>query len=307
MIVASIDIGTNTVLLLIAKLKNKELIPLKNIYRIPRLGKGLLPNRNISEDKIKLLMQILEEYKEIIDSYKCDDVIVTGTYALRIAANSDTIRDKIQKQFGYFLNIIDGDTEAQIEYLGAISNLKIIKGNLAVIDIGGGSTELIFGDLQKVNFKKSFPIGSVNGTEKYLLDSPPLKKHLEQFKNELDINFSKINTQIEFNDAVAIAGTATTVACMCFGLKDFIEEKVESAILKLKDIETLIDKISNLNSSEILEDYGKIVEGREDIILAGTIILSTVIKKLALDSVRISSWGVRHGAILYKYSGKNIN
>ena len=114
-----------------------------------------------------------------------------------------------------------------------------------------------------------------------------VKKHLEQFKNELDINFSKINTQIEFNDAVAIAGTATTVACMCFGLKDFIEEKVESAILKLKDIETLIDKISNLNSSEILEDYGKIVEGREDIILAGTIILSTVIKKLALDSVRI--------------------
>ena len=182
MIVASIDIGTNTVLLLIAKLKNKELIPLKNIYRIPRLGKGLLPNRNISEDKIKLLMQILEEYKEIIDSYKCDDVIVTGTYALRIAANSDSIKEKIKKQFDYSLNNIDGEIEAQLEYLAAISNIKNITGNLGIIDIGGGSTELIFADSEIVKFKKSFAIGSVNGTEKYLSDSPPNKIQIENIR-----------------------------------------------------------------------------------------------------------------------------
>jgi exopolyphosphatase/guanosine-5'-triphosphate,3'-diphosphate pyrophosphatase len=305
MIVASIDIGTNTVLLLIAKLKNKELIPLKNIYRIPRLGKGLLPNRNISEDKIKLLMQILEEYKEIIDSYKCDDVIVTGTYALRIAANSDSIKEKIKKQFDYSLNIIDGEIEAQLEYLAAISNIKNITGNLGIIDIGGGSTELIFADSEIVKFKKSFAIGSVNGTEKYLSDSPPNKIQIENFRNKLGSVFSEVNIQFTIEEAIAIAGTATTVACMCFGLKEFIENKVESATLNLREIDKLIDHISNLNSSMILEEYGEIVKGREDIILAGTIILSTVIKKLSLESVRISSWGVRHGAILHKYSQKD--
>ena len=305
MIVASIDIGTNTVLLLIAKLKNKELIPLKNIYRIPRLGKGLLPNRNISEDKIKLLMQILEEYKEIIDSYKCDDVIVTGTYALRIAANSDSIKEKIKKQFDYSLNNIDGEIEAQLEYLAAISNIKNITGNLGIIDIGGGSTELIFADSEIVKFKKSFAIGSVNGTEKYLSDSPPNKIQIENFRNKLGSVFSEVNIQFTIEEAIAIAGTATTVACMCFGLKEFIENKVESAILNLREIDKLIDHISNLNSSMILEEYGEIVKGREDIILAGTIILSTVIKKLSLESVRISSWGVRHGAILHKYSQKD--
>ncbi len=307
MIVASIDIGTNTVLLLIAKLEKNKLISLKNEYRIPRIGKGLHPGQNISEDKIIMLIQILEEYKEVIESYKCNDVILTGTYALRVAANSDSIKEKIKKQFGYNLNIIDGETEAQMEYLAAISNLKIIKGSLGIIDIGGGSTELIFGDSKSVNFKKSFSIGSVNGTEQYLSDSPLNKVQMQNFRNKLDSVFSEINSQFAFEEAIAIAGTATTVACMCFGLKEFIENKVESATLELKEIEKLIDHISKLNSYEILEEYGEIVKGREDIILAGTIILSTVIKKLALESVRISSWGVRHGAILYKYSGENIN
>ena len=304
MIVASIDIGTNTVLLLIAKLEKNTLIPLINEYRIPRLGKGLKPGQNIAENKTSLLFQILEEYKEIIESYNCDDVILTGTYALRVAANSDSIKEKIKNQFDYNLNIIDGETEAQIEYLAAISNLKTIKGNLAVIDIGGGSTELIFGDSQKVNFKKSFSIGSVNGTEKYLFNSPPKKEKLKLFQSELNLIFSELNNQFDFQEAVAIAGTATTVACMCFGLNDFIEEKVESASLNSEAIEKLIDRISNLTSSEILDQFGKIVNGREDIILAGATILFSLMKKLKLNSVRVSSWGVRHGAILFKHLSK---
>ena len=301
MIVASIDIGTNTVLLLIAKLEKNTLIPLINEYRIPRLGKGLKPGQNIAENKTSLLFQILEEYKEIIEYYNCDDVILTGTYALRVAANSDSIKEKIKNQFDYNLNIIDGETEAQIEYLAAISNLKTIKGNLAVIDIGGGSTELIFGDSQKVNFKKSFSIGSVNGTEKYLFNSPPKKENLKLFQSELNLIFSELNNQFDFQEAVAIAGTATTVACMCFGLNEFIEEKVESASLNSEAIEKLIDHISNLTSSEILDQFGKIVNGREDIILAGATILFSLMKKLKLNSVRVSSWGVRHGAILFKH------
>ena len=304
MIVASIDIGTNTVLLLIAKLEKNTLIPLINEYRIPRLGKGLKPGQNIAENKTSLLFQILEEYKEIIESYNCDDVILTGTYALRVAANSDSIKEKIKNQFDYNLNIIDGETEAQIEYLAAISNLKTIKGNLAVIDIGGGSTELIFGDSQKVIFKKSFSIGSVNGTEKYLFNSPPKKENLKLFQSELNLIFSELNNQFDFQEAVAIAGTATTVACMCFGLNDFIEEKVESASLNSEAVEKLIDHISNLTSSEILDQFGKIVNGREDIILAGATILFSLMKKLKLNSVRVSSWGVRHGAILFKHLSK---
>ena len=304
MIVASIDIGTNTVLLLIAKLEKNTLIPLINEYRIPRLGKGLKPGQNIAEDKTSLLFQILEEYKEIIESYNCDDVILTGTYALRVAANSDSIKEKIKNQFDYNLNIIDGETEAQIEYLAAISNLKTIKGNLAVIDIGGGSTELIFGDSKNVNYKKSFSIGSVNGTEKYLFNSPPKKENLKLFQSELNLIFSELNNQFDFQEAVAIAGTATTVACMCFGLNEFIEEKVESASLNSEAIEKLIDHISNLTSSEILDQFGKIVNGREDIILAGATILFSLMKKLKLNSVRVSSWGVRHGAILFKHLSK---
>ena len=124
------------------------------------------------------------------------------------------------------------------------------------------------------------------------------------FQSELNLIFSELNNQFDFQEAVAIAGTATTVACMCFGLNDFIEEKVESASLNSEAIKKLVDHISNLTSSEILDQFGKIVNGREDIILAGATILFSLMKKLKLNSVRVSSWGVRHGAILFKHLSK---
>ena len=302
MIVASIDIGTNTVLLLITKLEKGKLFPILNEYRIPRLGEGLEPGGEITQDKIDHLFQVLEEYRNIIKSYNCEDVILTGTYALRSASNSSFIKDKIKTQFGFQLDIVDGNTEAQIAYLGAISNISKIKGNLVVIDIGGGSTELIFGDSEKVNFKKSFSIGSVNGTEKYLVNSPPSKSKITTFQNKLHLIFSELQTIISFSEAVAIAGTPTTVACMCFGLKEFSEAKVENSLLHINELEKLICNISKSTSEEILEKYGNVVNGREDIILAGAIILLTLMKIFHLDSIKVSSRGIRYGAVLNKFS-----
>jgi exopolyphosphatase / guanosine-5'-triphosphate,3'-diphosphate pyrophosphatase len=301
MIVASIDIGTNTVLLLITRFENGKLQAVLNEYRIPRLGKGLKPGKEIKQDKIELLFKILTEYKGIIESHNCDDVILTGTYALRSASNSSFIKDKIKTNFGYNLEIVDGTTEAQIAFLGATSNLTKVEGNLVVIDIGGGSTELIFGKSNEVNYKKSFSIGSVNGTENYLLKSPPEKQQITQFQNELSKIFSETNQNFTFTKAVAIAGTPTTVACMCFGLKEFSESKVENSLLLIDDIEKLINQISTMSSEEILKKYGDVVNGREDIILAGAMILLHLMKKLNLASIRVSSRGIRYGAVLYKY------
>jgi exopolyphosphatase / guanosine-5'-triphosphate,3'-diphosphate pyrophosphatase len=301
MIIASIDIGTNTVLLLITRLENGKLYPLLNEYRIPRLGKGLQPGNEISQDRIDLLFEILEEYKRIIESHNCDDVILTGTYALRSASNSSFIKDKIKSQFGYNLDIVDGSTEAQIAFLGATSNITKVEGSLVVIDIGGGSTELIFGKSNEVNYKRSFSIGSVNGTENFLLKSPPDNQLISQFQNELSQIFSEMNQNFEFTEAVAIAGTPTTVACMCFGLKEFSEAKVENSLLHIDEIEKLISVISKLTSGEILKMYGNIVKGREDIILAGAIILLNLMKKFQLTLIRVSSRGIRYGAVLYKY------
>jgi len=158
MTVASIDIGTNTVILLIAEaeLSNNSLRPLHNEYRMPRMGKGLEPDGEISEEKLNLLFPILTEYKTIIEKYSCEKILVTATNAFRLASNSKEISSEIKDKFNFDVNIISGEVEADYAFLGALSGTEISCSSL-VIDIGGGSTELIYGNRSEIFYKKSYP------------------------------------------------------------------------------------------------------------------------------------------------------
>ncbi|MEJ2195297.1 MAG: hypothetical protein P8X73_10640 [Ignavibacteriaceae bacterium] len=146
MIIASIDVGTNTVLLLLAEVNTstKSLSTILNEYRMPRLGKNLKPGGNISNDKIEMLLSILTDYQKIIESHNTDNVIVTATNAFRIADNANEIIKQIKDKFGYNVNVISGETESEYAFYGAVPKSADNKLSL-VIDIGGGSTELIIG------------------------------------------------------------------------------------------------------------------------------------------------------------------
>ena len=306
MIVASIDIGTNTVLLLIAEVQtSSEIKPLLNEYRMPRLGKGAEKNGSISQEKIDLLIDVLKEYDDFIKRYKCETVLVTGTNALRIAKNAPEIVRMIQDIFKYRIDVISGDTEAEYAYLGAISDIKNIEIPM-VIDIGGGSTELIFSNKLKILSKRSLPIGSVSATEKFLKNSPPIEKEIDSLKNELNELFKKLSYNKTPSDVVAIAGTATTLSCMNLGLKEFEEDKVEMSFITLEEINKIIKKIKVLTPSKIFENYGPVLKGREDIILAGAIILSEVMNFFSINSIKVSSRGIRYGAIV-KYFKESSN
>lgn len=299
MIIASIDIGTNTVLLLIAEVnkQTRKLMPLRNEYRMPRIGKGTNANGIINPDKLKLLFDVLQEYELLIKKYKCEKVIVTGTNALRIANNTPEISNEIKRLFNYDLEVASGDVEAEYAYLGALSALNKPASSL-VIDIGGGSTELIFGNESEINFKTSLPIGSVSATEQFLKSSPPLKSGIEHLKKELIALLKNLNENKAPDNVLAIAGTATTLACMHLNLKEFVEEKVEKSKLNSNGIKNLINELSQLASAEILEKYGPVMKGREDIILAGAIILFEIMKFFDIEELVVSSRGIRYGAII---------
>ena len=299
MIVASIDIGTNTVLLLIAKVdtKSRKLTTLSNEYRMPRIGKEINQTGKISEDKIKLLFNVLIEYDEIIKKFNCDKVIVTGTNALRIAKNTKEISEQINKIFNHELEVIPGEMEAEYAFLGATSDLKNLSASL-VIDIGGGSTELIFGDELKIKSKRSLQIGSVSATEKYLKYSPPLKSEIENLKKDLRNILVNVNENYAPDTTVAIAGTATTLACMNSGIKIFEEDKIENSTMSSDEIKQLIIQLSDLTALEILNKYGPVLTGREDIIFAGAIILSEILELFGIKKFFVSSRGIRYGAII---------
>ena len=299
MIIASIDIGTNTVLLLIAEVDkaSSKITPLLNEYKMPRIGRGLKINGNISLDRIEKLFTILSEYKSIISKYNVDDVLVTATNALRIAANSTEIAERIKKQLSWHVNIISGKSEAEFAFLGAVPVPIKNKSNL-VIDIGGGSTELILGRENNIKYTKSFQIGSVSTTENYLKHSPPLDKELDELKFKLQTIFGEIKNKLAPDTTFSIAGTPTTLFCMVNKLKTFNDSIVQGGILKYEDIVKMIQELKKLTPKEIINKYGSIMQGREDIILSGSIILLNIMKLLNLSKVIVSIRGLRYGAIV---------
>jgi len=308
MIVASIDIGTNTVLLLIAEvdIKTKKLIPLKNEYRLPRIGHDTIRTGIIKSEKINSLFEVLDEYVSIIDKYKCERVIVIGTNALRIAKNSGEISSKIHDRYNFTLQIIPGGLEAEYAYLGAISGMKNVSSAM-VIDIGGGSTELIFGSNSGIINKRSIQIGSVSATENFLKHSPPLHNEIqlltENIYSMLTTEFSK-ETKVP-DTVVAVAGTATTLGCMKLNLKEFEENQVEGSQLSMEELNDITNKLSQSTPDKILEQYGQVMKGREDIILAGAIILQKIMEYFNIEELTVSSRGIRYGAIIHWLNSLN--
>ena len=306
MTVASIDIGTNTVILLIAEaeLSNNSLRPLHNEYRMPRMGKGLEPDGEISEEKLNLLFPILTEYKTIIEKYSCEKILVTATNAFRLASNSKEISSEIKDKFNFDVNIISGEVEADYAFLGALSGTEISCSSL-VIDIGGGSTELIYGNRSEIFYKKSYPIGSVIATEKYLEYTPPLPKEIEHLELKLEEIFKEVTEKSKPEKVIAIAGTPTTLACMIKGLKEFEEAEIDGSDLTAADLQNLISEIKKLQPEQIKKTFGNVLSGREDIILGGALILKKIMEIIDLDKVMVSSSGIRYGAII-KYLKDNF-
>ena len=296
--IASIDIGSNTVLLLIAKLNGSQIIPIVNEYRIPRISAGLADSGIISDESIDKLYSILTEYKSIINEQNCDKVVLNGTQALRIAKNSETILNDIKHKFGFKLNIVSGETEALYSFKGALSSYANEK-NYVMIDIGGASTEIVFGNRDEIYFKKSFPIGVVTSKEKYLKMNPPTVDETNNFETKLGNIFGELS-QIEFNNSsiIAVAGTPTTLSALNLRLTKYSESKIEKSILSKSDLENYISKFKKMTYEDINKQFSPIISGREDVILSGTMILLFLIKMLKKNKLFVSGRGLRYGAII---------
>jgi len=296
--IASIDIGSNTVLLLVGSITNGKFSPILNKYRIPRLGRGVIKGGKILNENISRLIEILKEYKEIIQENNCKKIIITATNAMRIASNSKSIINRVDDELGMKIEIIPGEVEAKLSFLGASSTLPEIDEKV-VIDIGGGSTEVIYGSKNGIFFKNSFHIGVVSLTEKYLNIFPYQNKSLLTVKQYLEESFSVIRKEIPSNiPTIAVAGTPTTLSCIYQGLKTYNSNKVEGSVLTSDDLTHLHNILGNLSGAEIANNFGAIVKGREDVIFSGLLILKHIQDLLLSNIVYISDRGIRYGNII---------
>ena len=300
MIIASIDVGSNSVLLLIAKVNTNEkrIITSRTFYETPRISEGVSSAGYINESKQKLLFSVLEKFHGMIQQHKVDEVLITATKAFRVAGNALAIVSEIEQRFAWKTKIISGEDEARLTFLGTTYPFQDSTTLQGVIDIGGGSTEIVTGNKNQISFKKSFDIGIVSMTEKFFLHDPPQKSEIEVGVKYINYILTPTLPELEkIGIFHAVAGTPTTLACIKICTQTFDENRIDGYNLLISDIENIKTKLEKKSAEIIRRDYGEIVEGREDVLLAGTIILEQIMMKLGLRNISVSTRGLRFGVI----------
>ncbi|HOI30092.1 MAG TPA: hypothetical protein PLZ15_10080 [Melioribacteraceae bacterium] len=297
---ASIDIGSNTILLLIAEYsrESEKLTPLLNCYEAPRISAQLSMTNLISAEKIDLMMDILGKYKALIEENKVEITKVVATKAFRTAENGNLTAKTIREKFNWDVEILSGEDEARLSFLGSIPFSNPAKKFL-VVDIGGGSTELIYGSELSLSFRKSYDFGAVSLTEKHSPNNPLKITDIKKIKKTIIENAGSIRNNFSaIPEMIAVAGTPTTLSCIKQGLKTYNEDLVENSLLTTQDLREMIDMFSKYSNDEILNKFGDVVTGREDIILTGTIILLTIADLVGIDTIKVSTRGLRYGILI---------
>ena len=299
--IAVIDIGTNTVLLLIAQFDaNGQITPLVYKQRVPRLGKAVHAQKNLQVDSMVRVVEVLEEYKKIMSQFELVNTIVCGTSAVRDAQNKEQFAELIQQRVGLDLEILDGEDEALWTYRGAISGLPGIS-KATVIDIGGGSTEITTGDQHNVTNSISLDIGSVRMTERWFKHDPPLPIELDTTTEKIKTELANIkNLRQPGSTLVGVAGTATSLAILDQGQDEFSIAAVTQYYLTRDSVRSLLTKLKSMRAAEIRK-LSAVMEGRADIITAGALILLHVMTHFKFDKMIVSERGVRYGLAIREW------
>lgn len=297
---SAIDIGTNTILMLIADVDATGAIRVvRDEHAIARLGKGVDENRMISPETFERVLRQLSEYKRIHESEHSERLIACGTSALRDSANSKEFIDFIRVRLGFEIAILDGDEEAELTYLGGVSEF-LAQGHeqqFAVLDIGGGSSELVTGRGTITQSKISLDIGSVRLTERFLKTSPPRSEQLAEARNYVASHIQRLAPLAEGMRFIGVAGTLTTLAALDLQLQTYDRNRVSGHVLTLNVIEMIFDDLKGKHLRE-LKAIPQIVPQRADIILAGILILIEIMKKIGAKRILVSDRGLRYGILL---------
>ena len=296
--VTSIDIGTNTILLLIAKVKSGKIHPLYEMETVVRLGEGLQKNGVLLREAMDRTIQTLAYYLKRSQEMGVQQIFAAGTSALREAKNSEQFLKLAKEKLGFSVEVISGEEEARLSFLAVAKDLREREKPILVVDIGGGSTEFILGKGDQVGQWISLPVGSVRFTEEFLRSDPVQNEEWGRMEKKIRELLVNVAHPRETASMVAVGGTATTLASVEQGLEDFVAEKIHHFVLGREALRNQL----LLYRSKTIEERKKIrglPPARADVILAGGAILYLAMEELQYSSTLISCHGVRYG-LLYK-------
>jgi exopolyphosphatase / guanosine-5'-triphosphate,3'-diphosphate pyrophosphatase len=297
--VAVIDIGTNSTRLLIADVEHGEVRELARESRVTGLGRGVDLSAQLATEAIDQVCRTVGDYIATYEELGAERVSAIATSAVRDAANSDAFLAELRERFALDSRILDGDEEARLTYAGACTGCSPDESTL-VVDIGGGSTELVIGVGSEVGFNTSIQAGAVRHTERHLTADPPAAADLEDLAADvrglIDAGLAD-QAHVSASAGIAVAGTPTSLAAIDLELDPYDADAVDGHRLGMPTIQHMLSQLACV-PLETRRNITGLPPGRAPTIVAGTVILIHVMRAFGLREIEVSEHDILHGAAL---------
>ena len=302
-----IDIGTNSVKLLIADLRGDEISPHLETSRQTRLGRGLYSGGKLQAEPIQATVAAVNELLALAKANDCSDTRIIATSAVREASNSGELLDAL----GQPVSVLSGDDEARLVFVGVMGCPRLAKSAALVIDVGGGSTEFIVGDTGGMRFYTSIPLGSVRLMERHAVSDPPAGGELETVFKSIDQALSETSLpglrgqlnapgQAQQFAMIGSGGMAGILAKMELADDAYDRERMEAVELPLDRVTAWRERLWGLTLARRREITG-LPPKRADVALFGSLIYEQAMRQLGFAALRVSTRGIRFGVLRSKW------
>jgi exopolyphosphatase/guanosine-5'-triphosphate,3'-diphosphate pyrophosphatase len=291
--VAAVDCGTNTIKLLIGDLPDVAVREM----RMVRLGQGVDATGRLADEALERTFAALDEYAALIEAHGVERIRFCATSATRDAANAEVFVAGVRSRLGVEPEVVSGDEEAALAFDGAVRNLRDTPAEpVLVIDIGGGSTELVLGTTTGgADAAVSLDVGSVRLHERHLHSDPPTADEVAACVADIEVHLDRSPVPLaEAATVVGVAGTVTTVGAGVLDLPAYDRSLVDQAVLPVEDVHALADRLLALPLAERL-DLPWLHPGRADVIGAGVLILDRALRRTGVPTLVVSEADILDG------------
>jgi exopolyphosphatase/guanosine-5'-triphosphate,3'-diphosphate pyrophosphatase len=297
--VAAIDLGTNSTRLLVADVEDGHITDVERDTRVTRLGEGVDERRRLLPVPIARVRNVLTDYRRRVESLGAERTLLVATSAVRDAENGEAFLGEIEWSYGFATRLLSGHDEALMTFRGVTAE-RLLADATVIVDVGGGSTELIAGGASGVGWHDSLDIGSVRLTERFLHSDPPAREELDACaKAARTLLAERVPEEIRAasGSAIGVAGTITSLAGLALGLHDYDRERVDGFELTAEALTKQLQRLASVPLDE-RRRLRPLDPERAPVIVAGAVIAREVLAFLELNAMEVSERDILDGAAL---------
>jgi exopolyphosphatase / guanosine-5'-triphosphate,3'-diphosphate pyrophosphatase len=296
--VGAIDVGSNTLRLLIAHIEGNRVLPVCRDREMVRLGRNFFPDRVIGRQPLKSALKVLERFQRTGVQEEVARFRAAGTGVLRESLNALQFLEAVRRSTGISIEILSGEQEARLSALGVLSVFHDITGPTCIFDLGGGSVEFTWVQSGKIGAAVSLPLGAVGLTEQFLFSDPPLKQEIGRLRGHcLEKLRAMINTSESVSCLIGTAGTVTTLTAMAQKLMEYDPSRINGSVLDQDALDRLLFELTS-NPLRTRQKLPGLEPGRADIITAGLVVVLSILDFFDADTLRVSDAGLLEGLLL---------